>query len=67
MEEVSKRMPRLAHLWQIGFTKVFLKEDTRAGLEELLNEALMHHILIIQAGARGCLARKYVHKRKVAK
>jgi len=28
-------------MWQIGFTKVFLKEETRTGLERMLGEAML--------------------------
>ena len=64
---MSKKVPKLATLWQLGFTKVFLKEDTRIFLEQELNTAIMHHILIIQAGAKGCLARKLAKKRLKAR
>jgi polyhydroxyalkanoate synthesis regulator protein len=34
-------------MWQIGFTKVFLKEETRTGLERMLGEAMLAQIVRI--------------------
>ena len=33
LDNLKKALPKLAGLYQIGFTKVFLKEETRSGLE----------------------------------
>ena len=33
LENLGQAQPKLADKFQVGFTKVFLKEETRAGLE----------------------------------
>jgi len=39
--------PKLAGKYQVGFTKVFLKEETRSGLEQLLNAACLEQVIQI--------------------
>ena len=56
----------MADKFQVGFTKVFLKEETRSGLEQLLNSACQAQIVVIQAAARGRLARNKANKIKKA-
>lgn len=41
MDILKKAQPKLKSKFQIGFTKMFLKEETRAGLEQLLNSAVL--------------------------
>jgi hypothetical protein len=38
---LNEKNALLREMWQIGFTKVFLKEETRAGLERMLGEAMI--------------------------
>ena len=54
---LAKATPRLAEKFQVGFTKVFLKEETRSGLEQLLNAACLDQVITIQAAMRGALTR----------
>ena len=39
LERLKLAQPKMADKFQVGFTKVFLKEETRSGLEQLLNSA----------------------------
>ncbi|KAL6489693.1 hypothetical protein MHYP_G00000380 [Metynnis hypsauchen] len=51
--------------FQIGKTKVFLKEVDRQKLQETLHREVMHRILILQRWFRACLTRKhFLMKRK---
>uniref|UniRef100_A0A8B9JKV1 Myosin IXb n=1 Tax=Astyanax mexicanus TaxID=7994 RepID=A0A8B9JKV1_ASTMX len=51
--------------FQIGKTKVFLKEVDRQKLQETLHREVMRRILILQRWFRACLTRKhYLMKRK---
>jgi hypothetical protein len=36
------KIQKLKDSWQVGFSKAFLKEEARAGLEQLLGEAVVH-------------------------
>lgn len=47
LDNLKKAMPKLASKFQVGFTKVFLKEETRSGLEQLLNQACNDQIITI--------------------
>jgi len=46
--------------WQIGTSKVFMKEEVRQLLERELGEALVEYAIIIQRGIRKCLFRKKI-------
>lgn len=48
--------------WQLGFTKVFLKEEARSFLEMQLGESLKQQVVLIQALARGYFARKLARR-----
>ncbi|XP_027009366.2 unconventional myosin-IXb isoform X2 [Tachysurus fulvidraco] len=51
--------------WQIGKTKVFLKEMERLKLQETLHKEVMRRILLLQRWFRVCLARKqYLMKKR---
>uniref|UniRef100_A0AAR2KJ07 Myosin IXB n=1 Tax=Pygocentrus nattereri TaxID=42514 RepID=A0AAR2KJ07_PYGNA len=51
--------------FQIGKTKVFLKEVDRQKLQETLHREVMHRILLLQRWFRACLTRKhFLMKRK---
>ncbi|XDV27719.1 hypothetical protein PO909_031210 [Leuciscus waleckii] len=51
--------------FQIGRTKVFLKESERQILQEALHKEVMRRIIILQRWFRACLMRKqYLHERK---
>lgn len=52
--------------WQLGFTKVFLKEDARAYLELKLGESIKDQVKKIQALGRGYLARSKARKFRAA-
>lgn len=41
LDNLKKSLPKLATKFQVGFTKVFLKEETRSGLEQVLNVACL--------------------------
>ena len=53
-------------MWQIGFTKAFLKEETRAGLERLLAEAILKHVVRIQSVIRMYQAKVRSYRRRTA-
>ena len=67
LANLSKAMPKLADKFQVGFTKVFLKEETRSGLEQLLNSACLDQVVAIQAAVRGKLTRDYAKKLRRAR
>ena len=46
---------------------MFMKEEVRSGLEQLLNNAVIHQAKMIQSAARGCIARKKYKKLRSAK
>ena len=62
-----KAQPKLKGKLQVGFTKMFMKEEVRSGLEQLLNNAVIHQAKMIQSAARGCLARKKYKQLRSAK
>ena len=41
LNRLKTALPRLVGKYQVGFTKVFLKEETRSGLEQVLNAACL--------------------------
>ena len=41
LDNLKTAQPKLADKFQVGFTKVFLKEETRSGLEQLLNASCL--------------------------
>ena len=47
LQNLAKYAPKLASKFQVGFTKVFLKEETRSGLEQLLNAACLDQVVTI--------------------
>ena len=57
LDRLKVANPKLASKFQVGFTKVFLKEETRSGLEQLLNAAYQQQVIQIQAAIRGKLSR----------
>ncbi|XP_060729625.1 unconventional myosin-IXb isoform X1 [Tachysurus vachellii] len=52
--------------FQIGKTKVFLKEMERLKLQETLHKEVMRRILLLQRWIRACLARKHFLMKKRA-
>ena len=62
MERLKAEEPELKDTYQIGQTKVFMKEETRTGLELLLKEAVNVALVRIQSNIRGSLARIYTRK-----
>jgi hypothetical protein len=44
---MTKKYASSKENWQIGFTKMFLKEETRTGLERMLGEAMITQIVRI--------------------
>ena len=47
LQVLSKKIPKFKDSWQIGFTKAFLKEEARTGLESLLAEAVLAQVVKI--------------------
>ena len=66
-ENLTAAQPKFADKYQVGFTKVFLKEETRSGLEQLLNAACLDQVITIQAAMRGKLTRRYTAKLRKAR
>ncbi|XP_029309777.1 unconventional myosin-IXb isoform X2 [Cottoperca gobio] len=52
--------------YQIGKTKVFLKEKERQLLQDTHNKALMRHIIVLQRWFRACLMRSHFLQKKDA-
>jgi myosin heavy subunit len=52
--------------WQLGQTKVFLRENIRASLEDKRNSALKLVVIMLQKWWRGALARKKYNRVKKA-
>nr|XP_055057587.1 unconventional myosin-IXb isoform X3 [Misgurnus anguillicaudatus] len=74
-KEISSPQEEIANLlrkmglpsssFQIGQTKVFLKETERQKLQETLHKEVMQRIIILQRWFRACLTRKhYLQERK---
>ncbi|XP_078120329.1 unconventional myosin-IXb isoform X2 [Sander vitreus] len=55
--ELFERMELDKTTYQIGKTKVFLKEEERQLLQDTLNKEVMRHIIILQRWFRTCLMR----------
>ncbi|XP_008274023.1 unconventional myosin-IXb isoform X2 [Stegastes partitus] len=55
--ELFERMELDKSTYQIGKTKVFLKEKERQLLQDTLNKEVIHHIIILQRWFRACLIR----------
>lgn len=67
LERLKVYNAKLANKFQVGFTKVFLKEETRSGLEQLLNLACQQQVITIQAAIRGRLGRNKAKKLRKAR
>ena len=67
LERLKVYNASLANKFQVGFTKVFLKEETRSGLEQLLNQATQQQVITIQAAMRGRLARNKANNLRKAR
>lgn len=52
--------------YQIGKTKVFLKDRERQFLQDTLNAVVMHHIVVLQRWFRACLIRMHFLQKKDA-
>ncbi|KAK7159490.1 hypothetical protein R3I94_005737 [Phoxinus phoxinus] len=67
-EDITKLLMKMglpSSSFQIGRTKVFLKESERQVLQEALHKEVMRRIIILQRWFRACLMRKqYLHERK---
>lgn len=59
--------PLMKGKFQIGNTKVFLKEETRSALEQMLNTAVLDQVIIIQAAIRGTHGRIKAKQMREAK
>ncbi|XP_078143628.1 unconventional myosin-IXb isoform X2 [Centroberyx gerrardi] len=68
-EDITKLFERMdldQTTYQIGKTKVFLKERERQMLQDTLNKEVMHHIVILQRWFRVCLIRMHFLQKKDA-
>ncbi|XP_032386688.1 unconventional myosin-IXb isoform X3 [Etheostoma spectabile] len=59
INELLERMELDKTTYQIGKTKVFLKEKERQLLQDTLNKEVMRHIIILQRWFRTCLMRMH--------
>uniref|UniRef100_A0A8C6UX19 Myosin IXb n=1 Tax=Neogobius melanostomus TaxID=47308 RepID=A0A8C6UX19_9GOBI len=66
ISHLLERMELDKSTYQIGKTKVFLKEHERQFLHETLNTVVMHHIVVLQRWFRGCLIRSHFLQKKDA-
>ena len=66
LKALTQKYEKFKEMWQIGFTKAFLKEETRAGLERLLGEAILKHVVRIQSVIRMHLAKARSHRRRTS-
>uniref|UniRef100_A0A665TPJ3 Myosin IXb n=1 Tax=Echeneis naucrates TaxID=173247 RepID=A0A665TPJ3_ECHNA len=64
--ELFERMKLDNSNYQIGKTKVFLKQKEKQLLQETLHKELMHHIIILQRWFRACLIRLHFLQRRDA-
>ncbi|XP_042353404.1 unconventional myosin-IXb [Plectropomus leopardus] len=64
--ELFQRMELNKNTYQIGKTKVFLKEKERQLLQDTLNKEVMRHIIILQRWFRACLMRLHFLQKKDA-
>ncbi|XP_029929747.1 unconventional myosin-IXb isoform X2 [Myripristis murdjan] len=68
-EDITKLFERMdldQTTYQIGKTKVFLKEKERQLLQDTLNKEVMHHIIVLQRWFRLCLIRMHFLQKKDA-
>uniref|UniRef100_A0A3Q1GTE7 Myosin IXb n=1 Tax=Acanthochromis polyacanthus TaxID=80966 RepID=A0A3Q1GTE7_9TELE len=64
--ELFERMELDKSTYQIGKTKVFLKEKERQLLQDTLNKEVMRHIIILQRWFRACLIRSHFLEKRDA-
>uniref|UniRef100_A0AAQ5XP86 Myosin IXb n=1 Tax=Amphiprion ocellaris TaxID=80972 RepID=A0AAQ5XP86_AMPOC len=64
--ELFERMELDKSTYQIGKTKVFLKEKERQLLQDTLNKEVMRHIIILQRWFRACLIRLHFLEKRDA-
>jgi len=62
----KEKMPLQPKSWQIGRSKVFLKEETQTALEKRIADAVKSHVLKIQKVVRGYKQKQRYRKMKVA-
>ncbi|XP_061834774.1 unconventional myosin-IXb isoform X2 [Nerophis lumbriciformis] len=68
-EHITKLFTRIGldrSTYQIGNTKVFLKERERQLLQDTLNKEIMHHIIVLQRWFRTCLMRMHFLQKRDA-
>ncbi|XP_061879808.1 unconventional myosin-IXb isoform X2 [Entelurus aequoreus] len=68
-EHITKLFTRIGldrSTYQIGNTKVFLKERERQLLQDTLNKEVMHHIIVLQRWFRTCLMRMHFLQKRDA-
>ncbi|XP_061549629.1 unconventional myosin-IXb isoform X2 [Phycodurus eques] len=68
-EHITKLFTRLGldkTTYQIGKSKVFLKETERQFLQDTLNKEVMRHIVVLQRWFRACLMRMHFLQKKDA-
>uniref|UniRef100_A0A7S0ZVD5 Myosin motor domain-containing protein n=1 Tax=Noctiluca scintillans TaxID=2966 RepID=A0A7S0ZVD5_NOCSC len=56
----NERPLLVAHSWQVGLTKVYLKDELQQALENHVATALLDYILRLQRGCRAYLYRKHL-------
>lgn len=56
----NERSLLVAHSWQVGLTKVYLKDELQQALENHVATALLDYILRLQRGCRAYLYRKHL-------
>ncbi|XP_039999529.1 unconventional myosin-IXb isoform X2 [Xiphias gladius] len=64
--ELFERMELDKSTYQIGKTKVFLKEKERQLLQDTLNKEMMQHIIMLQRWFRACLIRLHFLQKRNA-
>ncbi|XP_054618335.1 unconventional myosin-IXb isoform X2 [Dunckerocampus dactyliophorus] len=64
--ELLARMGLDQSTYQIGKTKVFLKEEERQLLQDTLNKEVMRHIIVLQRWFRACLMRMHFQQKRDA-
>ncbi|XP_063742603.1 unconventional myosin-IXb isoform X2 [Eleginops maclovinus] len=64
--ELFERMQLDKTSYQIGKTKVFLKEKERQLLQDTYNKEVMRHIIVLQRWFRACLMRSHFLQKKDA-
>ncbi|XP_071346328.1 unconventional myosin-IXb isoform X1 [Trachinotus anak] len=64
--ELFERMKLDKSTYQIGKTKVFLKQKEKQLLQDTLNKEVMRHIIILQRWFRACLIRLHFLQKKDA-